>query len=207
MGADVIRLCSVDGCEKSAVQRGLMCAMHRSRLRNHGTTEFVRPPGRPAEPMIDRFLRRVEFSESTYDGTRCLEWTGALTASGYGRFGTTSRGRGLKGVQAHRWLYERWVGPIPDGLVLDHLCHDPRECQAGNDCPHRRCVNPLHLAPTTIQANTARSANVVKDCCVHGHPYTPENTYTHPTTGARACRECRRIDSHRRYLARKADAS
>lgn len=47
--------------------------------------------------------------------------------------------------------------PIPDDLQIDHLCHtDDPGCLGGNDCPHRRCVNPAHLEPVTPQGNSLR---------------------------------------------------
>ena len=48
-------------------------------------------------------------------------------------------------VMATRFAYEMMVGPIPDGLTIDHLCHDPDDCRLVERCPHRRCMNPAHL--------------------------------------------------------------
>lgn len=64
--------------------------------------------------------------------SECWEWTGVLEPTGYGRMSVNGRN-----VMAHRICYELHVGPIPDGLFLDHLCHN------------RRCVNPEHLEPVT----------------------------------------------------------
>jgi hypothetical protein len=50
-----------------------------------------------------------------------------------------------KEYSAHRTVYEQYVGPIPKGLVLDHLCENPP------------CVNPDHLHPTTSAENIRRS--------------------------------------------------
>ena len=68
----------------------------------------------------------------------CWEWQGALN-DGYGivgRDGTTRR--------VHRVVYEALVGPIPNGMDLDHLCRN------------RRCCNVLHLEPVTRRENLAR---------------------------------------------------
>jgi hypothetical protein len=72
----------------------------------------------------------------------CWNWTGALSRNGYGRFGPQA---GLT-VGAHRFAYELLVGPIPEGLDLDHLCRN------------RRCVNPAHLEPVGRSENLARGA-------------------------------------------------
>lgn len=82
----------------------------------------------------------------------CWPWTGYVGPNGYGQFGGHSGTR-----LVHRIAYEYMVGPIPDGLVLDHLCHtaDP-SCDAVNECPHRRCCNFRHHEPTTKGQNIAR---------------------------------------------------
>lgn len=84
-----------------------------------------------------RFWSKVE--GSSFED--CWNWLGTMKGdTGYGHIGVT--GRGL--VRAHRFAYEDMVGPIPSGLVLDHLC-----------C-NKRCVNPWHLEPVTIAVNTRR---------------------------------------------------
>lgn len=100
----------------------------------------------------------------------CWHWTGTiLVRSGYGQFCVDRRG-----LPAHRFAYELMIGSIPDGLTLDHMCHDPDECHAKNeDCLHRRCVNPAHLEPATYQANILRSSglaaiNAAKTHCDSG---------------------------------------
>lgn len=109
---------------------------------------------------------------STPDASGCMPWTGKVNSSGYGeyvRMGRTYR--------AHRLSYEIFVGPIPDGLVIDHLCRN------------RRCCNPCHLEPVTAAENTRRGWPVIKPTCVNGHEYTPENTYARPN-GGKDCRAC-----------------
>jgi len=123
-------------------------------------------------------------SDRLYRKTPCMEWLGKPTGGGgYGQF---------QRVPAHRWAYERWVGPIPAGLQLDHLCRN------------RLCVNPEHLEPVTCQENVlrgngtaARLARVTH--CPKGHEYTDENTYLYQRGRLgqyhRACRTCRLAQS------------
>jgi hypothetical protein len=101
----------------------------------------------------------------------CWKWAGSRNEQGYGGFRTPS---GLK--KAHRVAYELAIGPIPDGLVLDHICRRPH------------CVNPCHLEPVT-QAENLRRAAMQRTCCPQGHPYTPDNTYYYKGKG-RQCRTC-----------------
>ena len=105
----------------------------------------------------------------------CWIWTGPLV-NGYGR-----QGRML----AHRLVYERLVGSIPDGLGLDHLCRV------------RSCVNPAHLEPVDNRTNILRgetvpATNAKKDACIHGHPFDEANTFVWSKKGHRVCRTCRR---------------
>ncbi|MFJ4990022.1 HNH endonuclease [Streptomyces sp. NPDC088732] len=110
----------------------------------------------------------------------CWLWTAHVLDTGYGQF----RDEHGRLVRAHRWSYEQLRAEIPDGLVLDHTCRN------------RRCVNPWHLDPVTSRTNTLRgegtaARNATKKRCLHGHAFTPENTYVRPN-GWRECRACRR---------------
>ena len=115
----------------------------------------------------------------------CWIWKRGKT-SGYGGF-HPAKGQT---VLAHRYAYEVTVGPIPDGLVVDHLCRRPA------------CVRPSHLEPVTNLENLRRGAgyalrNGLRTACVNGHEYTPGNTYRDPAGGVR-CHECRRVGDRRR---------
>ena len=111
----------------------------------------------------------------------CMIWDRSL-AKGYGRY----KSHGKKLV-VHRLAYEIVIGPIPEGLQLDHLCRV------------RACFCPSHLEPVTGKENINRSPltgpgslHGRKTHCQRGHPYSPENTQKN--NGARVCRECKRID-------------
>jgi hypothetical protein len=123
----------------------------------------------------ERFWRSFEEDEAT----GCWVWTASRNAFDYGRISVNG-----KFVKAHRFAYELLVGPIPDGLVLDHLCRN------------HPCVNPGHLEPVTSRENTLRgetipAANIAKTHCSNGHPFNDENTLIEGT-GKRKCMVCDR---------------
>jgi hypothetical protein len=109
-----------------------------------------------------------------------------------------NRGYGLIRVDGvlkltHRAIYELAVGPIPDGMNLDHICHNRDDtCMGGVGCIHRRCINVEHLEPVTGPENTRRgksgAINGIKTHCPQGHPYDEENTYLF--NSRRYCRTC-----------------
>jgi len=120
---------------------------------------------------LARFLRYVE----VHQVTGCWEWTGAFDRSGYGAF----KAQGKK-INSHRWSYRFFKGEPAKGLDLDHLCRV------------RKCVSPEHLEPVTRRVNVLRglAGQERKTHCIHGHAYTPENTYRYPS-GGRECRTCK----------------
>ena len=110
----------------------------------------------------------------------CWEYEGPVFKRGYGMRSFRVEGK-TKTVQVHRFAYEVIVGPIPEGLELGHLCHNPP------------CYNPCHLKPMTHTENEAMKTRPT--ACPQGHAYDEANTYHHG--GQRFCRACNR-DSHRR---------
>ncbi len=126
--------CAVDGCTGDIAGRG-WCNTHYQRWYHYG------------DPLIRkrihgnddaRFFSRVD---KRPDG--CWLWTAHVhPRTGYVQF--RIGGRKGKMVLAHRWAYERFTGPIPAGLELDHLCRV------------RHCVNPAHLEPVTRSENRRR---------------------------------------------------
>lgn len=164
---DSTRLCSVEECGRAHKAHGL-CNMHRLRMRNSGTLSL---PPRPS--LADRFWQKVTRSGDD----ECWTWTGAINSvHGYGRMGLGGRAQG--NGYAHRVSYELNVGPIPDGLTIDHLCVNPR------------CVNPRHLEAVTQEENSRRAKRRWTHC-IRGHEFTDENTYWR-AEGRRACRACAR---------------
>lgn len=135
-------------------------------------------------PLRERLEEKLDKSGD------CWVFKGAVATSGYGRIG-----HGGRTLQAHRAAYELFVGPIPTGLHIDHLCRN------------RLCCNPEHLEAVSQAENNRRAWKVRcanKTHCKRGHEFTPDNTFLHPL-GGRQCREChntrRRVQrAKRKYL-------
>jgi hypothetical protein len=125
--------------------------------------------------LEQRFMEKIDYADD------CWLWTAKCNNRGYGMFGMGGKMR-----PAHRVAYELWIGLIPEGLDIDHLC------------AVRHCVNPSHLEAVTHRENLLRGSgfaavNAAKTHCPHGHEYTPENTYHNPNVnGGRICRTCKR---------------
>lgn len=172
-------VCSVETCSLLMHAHG-MCRSHWHRVQRWGDAR----PDRPflSSPVDERFWAQVD--RRGIDD--CWMWTGRL-AVGYGSIGTNRRT-----VLAHRFAYETLVGPIPEGLVLDHLCHTrDAACRLADECPHRACVNPRHLQPVTNEENSSRVHPPLKTHCPQGHEYTEANRYPLPH-GRLRCRICKR---------------
>lgn len=125
--------------------------------------------------------------------TACWIWQGGKDRTGYGLVNRPEH-RGA----AHIWYYKTMVGPIPEGLELDHLCRV------------RECVNPEHFEAVTHEENVKRglspaAANARKTHCIHGHPFDAENTYIRPN-GMRQCRICQREQIRAWHEKKKAAA-
>lgn len=130
----------------------------------------------------------------------CWMWTGEGNNDGYGMFRPSP---GQPRYMTHRWAYENLVGPIPDGMQVDHKCHtNDIACPGGRDCAHRRCCNPEHLEVVTASENTTRQRHHYrgKEACPKGHPYEGTNLIT-GRDGKRRCREC---DRERKRQARES---
>jgi hypothetical protein len=149
----------------------------------------ARPIPKLTEAEALRFWDKVDKTDT------CWLWTASIRPTGYGQFGMRRVG---SPVLPHRVSYSECVGPVPVGLVLDHLCRV------------RHCVNPAHLEVVTQAENQRRGERgelgELKPDCPRGHLLTPENTYDYiRKTGKRTriCKTCKRDE----YQARKAAAA
>ena len=126
--------------------------------------------------IMDRFYKKI----IPVPESGCWLWMGATNQLGYGSFFVA--GRVLK---AHRFSYETFVGPLVEGLCIDHLCRV------------RCCVNPSHLELVTNRVNALRGSGwaaflAAKTHCKRGHEFTKDNTYVYSyRPNRRNCRACR----------------
>ena len=139
---------------------------------------------RQRKTQFERFVAKIAFTDT------CWLWQGGRKTKYYGGFVLYQ----YSNMFAHRWAYLYWVGCIPKGLVIDHLCRV------------RMCVNPDHLRAVTHRENLlcgvgAPAQNAAKTHCKRGHPFSGENLRLKPHHGrlTRTCRICSRMNAKEHY--------
>jgi hypothetical protein len=153
---------------RTRLQRGQIAGQPLKYLLGHNS--------RVLPPLSQRFEQRVDKAS---DG--CWNWTGSRTSDRvYPRFCVAKTSY----VLAHRWAYEQYVGPIPAGLTIDHLCRNTL------------CVNPDHLEPVSNVENIMRgdgpcAQNARKTHCKRGHRLTRDNVYRRTSPNGKAARQCK----------------
>lgn len=142
--------------------------------------------GTKPRPWQERIVGKFKMSHPD----ECWPWLAGKDSNGYGHMYD-----GQRQIRAHRLAWELFVGPIPSGLHIDHLCRN------------HSCVNPGHLEPVTSRENALRGVgptaiNARRTHCIRGHPYDEANTYWYK--GMRRCRVCHAARSRRAHHGRKA---
>jgi hypothetical protein len=120
----------------------------------------------------------------------CWLWRGYVMKNGYGMCDQRTL--------VHRFSWETVHGPIPAGLVIDHICRV------------RNCVRPDHLRVVTQRENvlapgseSPAATKAAQERCVHNHLFSSENTRIRPN-GTRACISCNRQAARHQYQRRKS---
>ena len=180
-------ICSVPNCGRKFSAKGF-CKSHYERARLGLTTEKVLHHRRPDNTPPRIICRETKCSMPGLEGP-CHEFVHAKL-NGYGIVQYQG-----KCTLVHRYVWERDIGPIPEGLVIDHRCRN------------RACCNTNHLRLVTLSVNSKENVvgaswqlNSDKTHCPHGHPFDETNTYRSKTQ--RQCRECNRQRMRRRRQSR-----
>jgi hypothetical protein len=138
--------------------------------------------------LLQRLERRTAPPAHAGD---CWQWQGTGTRTGYGQIRVG--GKGTPMAYVHRIAYELMVGPVPEGMEVDHLCFN------------RGCLNPEHLEPVTRAENHRRRRGRpyrpqnLGETCRHGHPR--EGNTSVNANGRRYCVACHR-EAVRRHRQR-----
>ena len=145
----------------------------------------IRGRGEPAKPALARFERKW----TPEPNTGCWLWKGS--AHTYGYFGHADE------EAAHRVSWTLHRGPIPDGVLVLHVCDVPG------------CVNPDHLFLGSAGDNSADMVrkgrhgrpHAKKTHCLRGHSFSGNNLLI--SKGERVCRACKRLFAARRRAKKK----
>lgn len=141
----------------------------------------------------------------------CWLWEGYKVSEGYGVIKRKKNGKAYT-IFTHRLMYTIHNGEIPEGYVVDHMCHseDVDSCEGGA-CKHRSCINPAHLRAITPELNkqiskrwrggtfpesSRKYRREKRGTCRKGHPWIEENMVTRKS-GRVDCLACRKIHNSR----------
>lgn len=174
--------CSIEECDLPVANKG-MCNKHYLRVYRYGDPNFRKLVRGPLEERL--------FAHRIVTATGCWEYSGWHKPGDYKRM-TLDYGT----VAVHIVAYQLLVGPVPNGLELDHLCFN------------KACWNPTHLEPVTRSENLRRAfahkPRPKPTHCQKSHELTPANIWVEPRNGKRHCRICLKVTQHNAYLRRVA---
>lgn len=125
-----MKTCSKESCEGRVYARGV-CKSHYGKAHREGTLDEL--------PRVNFTNPEESFSARTEWQGECLIWTGSKDTHGYGQIYV---GRGRR-TSSHRYAWERKMGDVPEGFMIDHLCHN------------RACANHNHLRLASASQNGA----------------------------------------------------
>ena len=140
----------------------------------------------------------LKFKSRIIEGkpNECWVWQGVKTPDNYGYMRQANMVNGKEEsyirIFVHRLAYYINYGEITDGLVVDHICHNPIDCQEGINCQHRLCINPSHLKLISFKNNLNRSSNknsITGKCKNKIHPWIESNIKTW-SSGKTVCILC-----------------
>lgn len=177
--------CGFPGCERPFNGKGLCIAHGKQKLQGKPLAALKKRRPNGSEPVIEH--EEIPCENGNLKGP-CHVFLGAKS-SGYGVVGSKD---GKRNVFVHRYVWEKANGPIPLGMVIDHMCMN------------RSCCNVDHLRVVTHKVNTTENLSApsnwmiqkAKTHCKRGHEFTEENTYRMPK-GGRCCNTWRRERANR----------
>ena len=133
-------VCSVDGCGKPHYSHGY-CLMHETRMKRNGSVDL---------PPKDRSFMDAPVSPGVKLHSPCIEWQGRRDQRGYGQLSIDG-----KNVGAHRQAWISHFGPVPAGMVIDHICRNP-PC---TNVEHLRIVTPKQNRENSIKPGKANAVS------------------------------------------------
>lgn len=143
-------------------------------------------------------LKKLFEDINVLDIDSCWVWKKAKVKDGYGKLTTKIKSKSYT-IFAHRLSWYVQYGEIPNDMIIDHTCHNPKECAGGKDCSHRACINPSHLSLVTYKENIAKggTVNLNRGMCKNNiHEWVDDNIKIW-ASGKKVCLPCHQATTKR----------